>query len=350
MKQISLLTTTAIQKVRKIFLLWLCLTILAGVSASWAQDNLPAIVKRISPAVVVVETQRGTKKGMGTGFFINSRGYLVTNYHVIYGADQAVIRTQAGRRYPVQRIVAENKEADLVLITADIPAPEISPVEVSGKMPEVGEKIYAIGHPMGLEKTVSEGIVSAIRRMPKLGDIIQITAAISPGSSGGPVFNTSGVVIGVARATYRTGQNLNFAVPGQKVLELKAGGGHSFREFSQEMPGNALQMYQKGRAYHARKDYTRAVQAFQEAIQAKPDFAEAYDGAGMSYGAMRRTDLAVENFRQAVRLQPNAPHFHYHLALAYFLSGNKDLAWQEYRTLTSLNPDLAEKLKQTLQR
>ena len=109
-----------------------------------------------------------------------------------------MIRTQAGRRYPVQRIVAENKEADLVLITADIPASEISPVEVSGKMPEVGEKIYAIGHPMGLEKTVSEGIVSAIRRMPKLGDIIQITAAISPGSSGGPVFNTSGVVIGVA--------------------------------------------------------------------------------------------------------------------------------------------------------
>ena len=86
-------------------------------------------------------------------------------------------------------------------------------------------------------KMVSEGIVSAIRRLPKLGDIIQITAAISPGSSGGPVFNTSGVVIGVACATYRTGQNLNFAVPGQKVLELKAGGGHSFKDFSRKCPG-----------------------------------------------------------------------------------------------------------------
>ena len=338
-------------KPKNIFLLWLCLTIWLGGSAARAQDNLPAIVKRISPAVVVVETQRGNKKGLGTGFFINSRGHIVTNYHVIYGADQAVIRTQAGRRYPVKKIVAENKEADLVLITADIPGQEISPIEVSGKLPEVGEKIYAIGHPMGLEKTVSEGIVSAIRKMPQLGDIIQISAAISPGSSGGPVFNSNGVVIGVARATYRTGQNLNFAVPGQKVLELKGGGsGHSFREFSQEMPGNALEMYQKGRACHAQKDYTSAVQAFQEAIKAKPDFAEAYHGAGMAYGAMKRTNLAVENFRQAVRLQPATPLFHYHLALAYLMSGDKDLARQEYRTLSSLDPNLAAKLKEVLQK
>ncbi len=289
-------------KSKYFFLLWLCLLLSSTVSTAWAEDNLPAIVKRISPAVVVVETQRGSKKGLGTGFFINSRGQIVTNYHVVFGADQAVVRTQAGRRYPVKRIVAENKEADLVLLAADIPPSEISPLEVSGKLPEVGEKIYAIGHPMGLEKTVSEGIVSAIRKLPKLGDIIQITAAISPGSSGGPVFNSSGVVIGVARATFRTGQNLNFAVPGQHVLELRGGsGGHSFQEFSQEMPGNALEKFQQGRIYHAKKDYTKAVQAFQEAIKAKPDFAEAYHGAGMSYGAMRRSDLAVENFRQAVQ-------------------------------------------------
>jgi serine protease Do len=336
-------------KSKYFFLLWLCLLLSSTVSTAWAEDNLPAIVKRISPAVVVVETQRGTKKGLGTGFFINSRGQIVTNYHVLFGADQAVVRTQAGRRYPVKRIVAENKEADLVLLAADIPPSEISPLEVSGKLPEVGEKIYAIGHPMGLEKTVSEGIVSAIRKLPKLGDIIQITAAISPGSSGGPVFNSSGVVIGVARATFRTGQNLNFAVPGRHVLELRGGsGGHSFQEFSQEMPGNALEKFQQGRIYHAKKDYTKAVQAFQEAIKAKPDFAEAYHGAGMSYGAMRRSDLAVENFRQAVRLQPSTSYFRYHLALAYLMAGQKEQARQEYQTLTTLDPNLASKLKPIL--
>ncbi len=334
---------------KKIFLLWLCLAIWMG-PAVWAEDNLPAMVKRISPAVVVVETQKGNKKGLGTGFFINSQGHIVTNYHVILGADQAVVRTQEGRRYPVKRILAENKEADLVLIATDIPANAVTHVEVTGTLPEVGEKIYAIGHPMGLEKTVSEGIVSAIRKLPNLGDIIQITAPISPGSSGGPVFNSSGRVIGVARATLRTGQNLNFAVPGKKILELKGGSGHSFIEFSREMPGAALESFQRGRDFHAKKDYTKAVQAFQEAIKAKPDFAEAYHGAGMSYGAMRKTDLAIENFRQAVRLKPDVPYFHYHLALAYYSEGDKNQAWEEYRTLSSLDPNLAGKLKEMLGR
>jgi hypothetical protein len=333
------------QNLKKLFLFWLCLAIWMGRPAAWAQEDLPAMVKRISPAVVVVETQKGNKKGLGTGFFINSRGHIITNYHVIFGADQAIVRTQEGKRYPVKRILAENKEADLVLIIADIPAREIKPLEVTGKLPEVGEKIYVIGHPMGLEKTVSEGIVSAIRKLPKLGEIIQITAPISPGSSGGPVFNSSGLVIGVARATFRTGQNLNFAVPGQKVLQLKSGSGHSFTEFSQEMPGAALEMFQRGRDFHTKKDYTKAVQAFQEAIKAKPDFAEAYHGAGMSYGAMRKPDLAIDNFRQAVRLKPDVPYFHYHLALAYYVAGDKNQAWEEYQILNRLDQNLAGKLK-----
>ncbi len=326
--------------------LWcLCLALGLGCPAAWAQDNLPAIVKRISPAVVVVETQRGNKKGLGTGFFINSQGHIVTNMHVVYGAERAMVKTQEGRRYPVKRVVAEDKEADLVLISADIPPREIVPLEISGRLPEVGEKIYAIGHPMGLEKTVSEGIVSAIRKLPKLGDIIQITAPISPGSSGGPVFNGAGQVIGVARATFRTGQNLNFAVPGRKVLEMKSGTGSSFSQFSQEMPGDALEKFQLGRVLHAKKDYAKAVQAFQEAIKAKPDFAEAYHGAGMSYGAMRKTDQAIDHFQQAVRLKPEVPLFHYHLALAYFVSGNKNKALEEYRLLARLDPALAAKLK-----
>ena len=96
------------------------------------------------------------------------------------------------------------------------------------------------------------------------------------------------MVIGVARATLRAGQNLKFACPGKFVLDLKSGGGHSLREFSQEMPGTALEKFQQGRVYHAKKDYTKAVQAFQGTIKAKPDFAEAYYGSGMSYGAMHQ--------------------------------------------------------------
>jgi len=335
------------------FVLW-CLFLAIGCGAApfpaWAEDNLPAIVKRITPAVVVVETQRGAKKGLGTGFFINAKGHIVTNYHVVFGADQATVKTADGQRFPVKRIVAEDREADLILISADIPPRLVVPLEVSGTLPEVGEKIYAIGHPMGLEKTVSEGIVAAIRNLPKLGEIIQITAPISPGSSGGPVFNGAGQVIGVARATFRTGQNLNFAVPGKKIAALAGGRGQTFQEFSQGMPGTALEKFQQGQAYHARKDYRRAVLAFQEAVKAKPDFAEAYYGLGMSYGAMRRPDLAIENFRQAVRLRPETPQYHYHLALAYMVAGDRNRAAEEYRLLARLDPAMAAKLKELLDR
>jgi hypothetical protein len=334
-------------------LLWcLCLAVSCGLAPlpAGAEDNLPAIVKRITPAVVVVETQRGAKRGLGTGFFVNANGHIVTNYHVLFGADQATVKTADGQRFPVKRIVAEDREADLILVSADVPRRLVVPLEVSGTLPEVGEKIYAIGHPLGLEKTVSEGIVAAIRTLPRLGEIIQITAPISPGSSGGPVFNAAGKVIGVARATVRTGQNLNFAVPGKRVLALAGGRGQSFQDFSQAMPGTALEKFQQGQAYHARKDYRRAVSAFQEAIKAKPDFAEAYYGLGMSYGAMRRPDLAIANFRQAVRLQPETPHFHYHLALAYFVAGDRNRAYDEYRLLTRLDPALAARLKELLER
>jgi hypothetical protein len=337
-------------KIKIFFLFWLCLTIWSGPPTARAQEDLPNIIKRISPAVVVVETQKGNKKGLGTGFFINSRGHIVTNYHVILGAEQAVVRTQEGRRYPVKRIVAENKEADLVLIVTDMPLRDVRFLEVTGTLPEVGEKVYAIGHPMGLEKTVSEGIISAIRNLPQLGDIIQISAPISPGSSGGPVFNSAGLVIGVARATVRTGQNLNFAVPGKKVLQLKGGNGHSFSDFSREMPGIALEKFQQGRVWHAQKNYSKAIQAFQEAIKAKPDFAEAYHGLGMSYGALRRHEPAIENFRQAVRLKPNIPYFHYHLSLAYYAAGDKSQAWQEYQILQSQDPNLAGRLKPMIAR
>ncbi len=336
---------------QKTILTLLCLALGLGFPvAAWPQQDLPAIVKRISPAVVVVETRRGTQRGLGTGFFINPQGHIVTNHHVLYGAQEATVKTHSGRRYPIKRIIAEDRATDLVLVTADIPAGEITALEISGRLPEVGEKIYAIGHPMGLEKTVSEGIVSAIRQLPNLGEIIQITAPISPGSSGGPVFDAAGRVIGVARATFKTGQNLNFAVPGKKVLALKQSTGISFGDFSREMPANAMEKFQQGRQLHAKKDYARAAQAFQEAIRLKPDFAEAYHGAGMSFGAMRRLDQAINHFRQAVRLKPDQPLFRYHLALAYQLAGDNNLAWQEYRHLTAMDPKLAARLKDMLNR
>ena len=315
----------------------------------WAQDQLPAVIKRISPAVVAIETQRGNRRGLGTGFFLNAAGHIVTNYHVLAGSEAARIKLRNGQRYPVKKILAVDKTADLILLEADLPPGPKPFLQLAPRTPEVGEKVYAIGHPMGFEDTVSEGIVSAIRRIPPLGEVIQITTPISPGSSGGPIFTGQGQVVGVARATYKTGQNLNFAVPAVKVLQLKATKPELFKDFAQEWPRNSLELLDKGKAFYQKKDYRRALNAFQEAIQAKPDFGEAYFGAGLAAAALGRLDKATEYLEQAARLLPNQPEVHYRLGLAYHAEGKLQQAQEEYLRLKKLHPPLAARLQRHLE-
>lgn len=327
-------------------LLFLLILVLSG--PLQAQENLPAVIKRISPAVVAIETQRGQLRGLGTGFFINAAGHIVTNYHVLAGSDQARVKLRDGKRYPIVRILATNKAADLILVAADLPAGPKPFLEVSPRPPEVGEKVYAIGHPMGFEDTVSEGIVSAIRRVPPLGEVIQITTPISPGSSGGPVFNSQGRVIGVARATFRQGQNLNFAVPGKYVLQLKPDAPQPYQKFAAEWPRESLELAYQGRMLLQKKDYRRALRAFEGAIKAKPDFGEAYFGAGMAAAALGRPEKAREYLEQAAALLPNNPEVRYRLALVYHVLGQKEQAQEEYLRLQKLHPPLAARLRQQL--
>lgn len=350
-KQRSIFRLAAFKSGLKGLLFFLAAGLLvAHPKAALAQEQLPQIIKRISPAVVAIETQRGQQRGLGTGFFINAAGHIVTNYHVLAGSEQARIKLRDGNRYPVKRILATNKAADLILLEAELPPGPKPFLELSPKPPEVGEKVYAIGHPMGFEDTVSEGIVSAIRRLPPLGEVIQITTPISPGSSGGPIFNAQGRVIGVARATYRQGQNLNFAVPGKYVLQLKATSGQPFQKFAEEWPKDSLEMAQKGRNLLQKKDYRRALEAFQTAIKAKPDFGEAYYGAGLAAAALGRTDKAREFFEQAAILLPNNPEVRYRLALTYHTLGRKEQAQEEYQRLKKLHPPLAARLRQIMER
>ena len=107
------------------------------------------------------------------------------------------------------QIVAEDREGDIIRVSVDIPLNVVHPLSVSASVPEVGERVVVIGSPLGLERTVSDGIVSAIREIPAFGKIIQTTASLSSGSSGSPVVNMKGEVIGVATFQVVEGQNLN---------------------------------------------------------------------------------------------------------------------------------------------
>jgi len=190
---------------------------------AFAEVNLTDLVKNIQPAVVTVITYDSDNKPLnqGSGFFINHKGHLITNYHVLEGAYQAEIKTQDGKKYPIMSIIAENKAMDLIKVSTDIPLKSVQWLNVTGALPAIAERIVVIGSPMGLEQTISEGIVSGVRKIPNKGKILQISAPISSGSSGSPVVNMKGQVVGVATFYLMKGQSLNFAIPAQLLIDLK---------------------------------------------------------------------------------------------------------------------------------
>jgi len=191
--------------------------------AWWWETKPSQLVKKIQPAVVTIVTYDKHNKclGQGSGFFVDNKGHIVTNYHVLKGAYSAKVKTYDGIEYSIKSVVAENKTMDLVKVLAHVPHKTYMGIQVIEDQPAIAERILVVGSPMGLEQTVSEGIVSGFREIPNVGRILQISAPISSGSSGSPVVNMKGKVIGVASFYLTKGQNLNFAVPGKYVLDLE---------------------------------------------------------------------------------------------------------------------------------
>jgi len=184
-----------------------------------ANLSISDIVRRNTRSVIVVKTARG----IGSGFFINDQGFIVTNKHVLGDANGAQIKTSSGHVYKINRIVATDDVGDLVIASTETPANEIFPVFLTSSIPDIGEKILVIGNPLGLEQTVSDGIISAVRSSQQTVKYIQISAPISKGNSGGPLLNMRGEVIGVATFQYTQGQNLNFCVAAERVIALQNG-------------------------------------------------------------------------------------------------------------------------------
>jgi serine protease Do len=197
---------------------------LGGGRPAWAQERLPALIKRVLPAVVTVAgfNARGKVIRLGSGVFVDPAGHLITNLHVVKGVARAEVKLPKGQVFPLTTMVAADDKADLVKLKVDLPGGVPHYLTVSGARPEVGEHVVVLGSPLGLEQTASEGMVSAIRTIRNRGEFLQISAPISPGSSGGPVVNMQGQVIGIATFQVK-GQQINFAVPGFRVLALQDG-------------------------------------------------------------------------------------------------------------------------------
>lgn len=186
-----------------------------SVAAAAPAPLTPAqIAARSTSSIVSVRSPAG----LGTGFIVKKEGWIATNFHVVAGARSLIVATPDQHEYPVVEVLAADQLHDLAILRVEASLG----VLVLGDSDAVraGDSVVAIGHPLGLEDTVSNGLVSAIRVIDPELTVLQISAPIAPGSSGGPLFSDRGEVIGVATAFSTKGQNLNFGIPVRYLKEL----------------------------------------------------------------------------------------------------------------------------------
>ncbi len=222
---------------------WWAVTVLAGQVRA---DLLPEekvfteIFERVSPSVVFIKNAAlqwdwfsddvyEVPRGAGSGFVWDKRGHIVTNFHVVYGADSIEVVLPNHKSYPA-RLVGYSANHDLAVLKIDAPAKILRPI-VPGRSADlkVGQRALSIGSPFGLDYSLTTGVVSALGRTMrsiggrKIHDVIQTDAAINPGNSGGPLLDSRGRLIGVATAIYSpsgASAGIGFAIPVDTVSQV----------------------------------------------------------------------------------------------------------------------------------
>ena len=193
--------------------------LMASLATAQEAVDWSSLVEKVMPAVVTIVSADAKDIVQGSGFIISSDGKIVTNFHVVAGKPAILARRSDGSFLVIEGILASDKANDLAILQAErrnLPFVRLGDSDAV----KVGEAICVIGSPMLLEGAVSAGIISAVRELQDGRKLLQIMAPISKGSSGSPVFNRKGEVIGVASFILSEGQNLNFAVPSNAVKAL----------------------------------------------------------------------------------------------------------------------------------
>ena len=311
-----------------------------------AEIDLTELVKIIQPAVatVVAYDVDNNVANIGTGFFVNNKGHLITNYHVLAGKFSAEIKTADSSTYPIKAVIGENQATDLIKVLVDIPPEKLRWIEVSEEMPPVAQRVMVVGSPMGLEQSVSDGIISSVREIPGIGTFFQMSAPISPGSSGSPVVDMEGKVVGVATFQFVQGQNLNFAISGKSILDIKTvKPGQALSEWtfrtSNQKPILAGELCRKGFSFSVNGQDQKALQYFKKATESDPSSTTAWYGLGYCYAGKNHHNDAIEAYKQAIRTDPSNEMSHFHLGNYYHKIGRHHEAIESYKKVVSINPD-----------
>ena len=328
-------------------LLPFALVLLLTSAVTAQQETLPTLVKRVKPAVVAIATfdASGEPVMTGSGFFLRP-GQVVTNLHVVRNAVRAEIKTLDGKGkvFPVSGTLAVDEEGDLALLSVEMsPNDRARSTELAKELPDEGEPIFVIGNPLKLEGSVSDGIVSAVREVPNSYRIIQITAPISHGNSGSPVFNQRGQVLGVVTVKVTNGQNINLAIEAARVGALRAGKLQRLADIGGKNKSDAAESaYRSGLDSLWLGNYDNALGYFENAVNKNPKRAEAWVQVGFCKVKQGKTQEAIRAYLQALQLKPAEAAIHNKLGDAYYYSGRLREAIEAYTEAANLEPRRAE--------
>lgn len=325
-----------------------------GPTQKTTQERLSSqeVFRRVSPSVFIVESlnSKGDVLAFGSGVAVNlpiegrrrasdaaPDVLVVTNKHVIYGA--VAYRIRKGEKVWKANLVRLDQERDLCALQPETGwTAKPVPVRVSPNI-RVGEHVYSIGAPEGLELTLSEGLVSGLRDFDNV-HVIQTSAPISHGSSGGGLFDSEARLIGVTTFFLKQGQNLNFALPGEWILGL---GDESAAHFPATASGSQLEdakkWSDKGFRAYVNENYGEAADSYKEAVSLDPEDSTAWYRLGEVQQELKRDEEAVKSFQQAARLKSDDPRPWERLALAYIRLHRYEEAIDSANRATLLDTD-----------
>ncbi len=304
--------------VSKTFTVLNTLAIAFGLTHAALALDPATLYQRSSPAVVSITAANGKTSNYGSGFITNSKGFILTNNHVIGKSKQVMVKLADGSTYS-GIVVSRSTQVDLALIQIR-PQKPLPSLRMQTVPPQVGQRAYAIGNPKGLERSLSDGIVSRIDG----SGLIQYTATASFGSSGGPLLNEDGQVIGIVQGG-NPGTNLNFAIPAAAInylpgqrgivaqeidnyilmssLQIRQGNYQKGLEILnagiRRYPNNAVLYLNRGAARSYLRDYQGALNDYTRSIEIKPT-SLAYSNRAKIYAVLKQHQQSLQDFTEAI--------------------------------------------------
>ncbi len=346
-------------------------------------------LRKMQDAVVtvVVYNKDGKEVNQGSGVFVNSHGLLVTSYGLVKGGIPRIeARLQSRAVYKLQELKAVNEGLDIAVLQFDA---KETPVAIFGDSDRIesGLRVLAIGTPLGLARTVSEGRISHPRLKLGTFELIQFTAPLAFGNKGGGLFAVRGDLLGVTAMPLGIpsqlqkegpAQNLSVAVPANFIKRVMDGNDRTFTTDSPDY------WYSQGVIEENQKKYSKAIDDFKKAIRLNPRYVDAYIELAYVYYLQERFDLQLEVLERAVKLAPNNAEAWaslggayedleryddaikayieavsldrrdknsiHELGILYLAHGEKKLALEQIKKLTELDPGLGKELKMILDR